>query len=205
MRTSLFPKGVGGSPFLSSRLLKLHPMPTDRLTQRQRLFAEAVAQGRSQIEAAHLAGYSGKNRASAASLLAHLPKVQNEISRVRSSIERTKEFTVNWWRGELRDLLDDCRNAEDLPTRARALEMAGRHIGALDPQQQVSPQVAQLFVALADAARAGTLPALPSAERAAVSADTVTVEDTRTRTREGVIIDQDLHEQECFPGEGGAG
>lgn len=174
-----------------------------RLTNHQRLYVEARAQGQSQAEAARIANYAPSGANSVSASLERLPKIKDAIARARSEIERTTEFTLNWWRGELRDLLDACRNAEDLPTRARALEMAGRHIGALDPQQQVSPQVAQLFVALADAARSGTLPALPSADPVAVNADTI--EDTRTRTREGVIIDADLHEQECFPGEGGAG
>lgn len=103
----------------------------ERLTPRQRLFVEAVAQGKNQTEAATLAGYTG-TQASTGYALMKLPKIQDALSRARTAYEASREFTIEWWRKELASAHADAVLAKDLPSRLRALELAGRHLGALE-------------------------------------------------------------------------
>lgn len=104
----------------------------ERLTPRQRLFVEAVAQGKNQTEAATLAGYTGDFISATASSLMNLPKIQQALSLARTAYEATREFTIEWWRKELSAAHAAAVLAGDIPSRLRALELAGRHLGALE-------------------------------------------------------------------------
>ena len=103
----------------------------ERLTPRQRLFVDAVAQGRNHSDAARFAGYTGSSAGSAGSRMANVPHVQDAISRARTSYLVEKEWTLEHWRAELNYQYRRTRDT-DTPSAVRILELAGKHLGAFE-------------------------------------------------------------------------
>ena len=127
-------------------------MPTqqrERLTPRQTLFVQAVASGLSHTKAAQQAGYTGAALPQTASALARKPHVAIALARARN-LKTASVFTwsIDGWRDELGKALRNCYEAQDLPSRLRALELAGKHLGALEPSAQITPAAAALIEAL---------------------------------------------------------
>ena len=102
------------------------------LTPRQRLFAEALSRGRSQVNAARFAGYRPNDGYT--SELARSPKITREIERLQAERRKTEELTVEWWREQVWTRYRLAAERDDESACARYLEMAGKHLGALDHQ-----------------------------------------------------------------------
>ena len=131
----------------------------DRLTARQALFVQAVATGKAQTEAAGLAGYSGQNLSDVAYNLTTKPHVARAITLARERYIATREWSVEWWRHEVMACIQAANKADDLPSRLRALELAGRHLGALEPTAPISPAAQTLLTMLAESMQRAQLPA----------------------------------------------
>ena len=129
------------------------------LTPRRRLFAEALSRGRSQVDAARFAGYRPND--GYLSKLARLPKITREIERLEADRRKTEELTVEWWREQVWIRYNKAAAGDDESACAQYLTLAGRHLGALEPQAPVSPHTRQLLVLIREA-RAHALP--PGAE-----------------------------------------
>src|SRR3990167_2616418 len=108
------------------------------LTPRQVAFVMAVVSGLPYAGAARHAGYSVGNTpqraASAAARIAKVPIVTAEIERLRARALATVAMTAEWWRTELAAIYQAARAATDYPSSLRALELAGRHLGLLEPR-----------------------------------------------------------------------
>lgn len=141
------------------------------------MFAEARAQGRTNEQAARLAGYSPNTASEQAHRIANSPHVAAEINHRLELRTELTEMSVEWWRNRTIRYLREAENANDLANVGRALELAGRHLGALDPQTQNQSAAAQILAALF----AQTLQqrALPSQQPADVTAS-VTMSDSST-------------------------
>lgn len=150
-----------------------------RLSPKELLFAYAVAAGKPLSHAYELAGYNPSRPN--ASHLAQRPHVKAEIERIQLARLETQQLTTDSWRDEVLLYLRDAKAADDLSNRGRALELAGRHLGALDPQ---SPQqsaaatiIAKLFAqALTDNAR--PMLSAPVVEVVVRAPDSVTTEQS---------------------------
>ena len=106
------------------------------LNPRQLAFTLALVAGKPYIEAYRIAGYSAdvpKASANASRLAAH-PLVRAEVDRLRTRALATQEMTAAWWRTELAAIYQAARDATDYPSSLRALELAGRHLGLLEPR-----------------------------------------------------------------------
>ena len=127
-------------------------MPTARidkpLTPKQALFVEFIAQGKSQTDALLAAGYESSDPATLAHHTAQKPHIAAAIARTRERKTVTQAWTVDWWRSELGSCLRDANEASDLPSRLRALELAGKHLGALEPTAPVSPAASAIILYL---------------------------------------------------------
>ena len=131
----------------------------ERLTQKQILFVNAVATGKPHTEAAQLAGYGGSDMDSVAYRLACKPHVAHAIQRAREQYLSTREWSLEWWRGKLSHTMRQAELAQDLPSQLRALELAGRHLGALEPTAPISPAAQTLLTMLAESMQRAQLPA----------------------------------------------
>ena len=106
------------------------------LNPRQVAFTLALVAGKPYIEAYRIAGYSAdapKASANASRLAAH-HLVRAEVDRLRTRALATQEMTAGWWRTELAAIYQAARAATDYPSSLRALELAGRHLGLLEPR-----------------------------------------------------------------------
>ena len=119
-------------------------LSSKQLTTKQWLFVQAAASGLDHALAAKEAGYTGGDLALIGFRLSRKPHIASEITRARASVLATKAWSLDWWRSELAHVYA-CVRDSDPPSALRALELAGRHLGALDPQAPVSPQTAQLL------------------------------------------------------------
>lgn len=123
------------------------------LTPKEVLFAENLFQGMSQVEAGRLAGYSPND--GNLSVMARRPIIQDYISHLQETKRKAKEFTAELWRAELAArYAHACANADDA-NALRALELAGKHLGLLDPgrDQGQAELAARVLTLLADAGR----------------------------------------------------
>ena len=112
-------------------------MPRERLSLRQAAFAELyVSLDGNGTEAARRAGYGGSPERRAYENLKN-PLVQAEIERIRVKQQETASFTVDWWRREVLSLYRKADAAGDRSNAARALEMAGKHLGLQNPDSAV--------------------------------------------------------------------
>ena len=123
----------------------------ERLTPKQQIFVSGVAAGASHLEAAQVAGYSGSDLPSLASHLARKPHVAQALARARGLKENAFTWSIESWRDEVGSCLRDAATLQDLPSRLRALELAGKHLGALEPTAPVSPAAQALITLLSDA------------------------------------------------------
>ena len=131
----------------------------DRLTQRQTLFVQAIATGKAHNEAAELAGYTGGNLSDIAYNLTTKPHVARAITLARERYIATRQWSVEWWRHEVMACIQAANASDDLPSRLRALELAGRHLGALEPTAPISPAAQTLLTMLAESMQRAQLPA----------------------------------------------
>ena len=122
-----------------------------RLTAKQQVFVSGVVAGASHLEAAQVAGYSGSDLPSLASHLAQKPHVRDAIARARDLKDTGFTWSIDSWRTEVGSCLRDAATLQDLPSRLRALELAGKHLGALEPTAPVSPAAQALITLLSDA------------------------------------------------------
>ena len=125
------------------------------LSPRQTLFAEALAQGKTQIESGRLAGY--KPNDGYLSELANKPPIQAHVQRLMRDRRETEELTVDWWRSMLAKVSREADADGDRPSLLAALRLIGQHLGALEPQAPVSTHTRELMVLIRE-----SLPALGS-------------------------------------------
>lgn len=109
-------------------------------------------------DAARMAGYTGSDLDSLATHMAQRPHVAQALARARGVKREVEFWTVEGWRNELGRLMRDAEATGDLPTRARAIEMAGKHLGTLEPQTPLHPSAQALMDALTQS-MARSLPA----------------------------------------------
>lgn len=102
------------------------------LTAKQMRFAEEIARGKTQIEAATLAGYAAKSASSTASKLVRDPKVRAYMrqltglghadpgrdQRIADAVE-VAEFLTSVMRGELTEMVATKEGMVDVPPRVR--------------------------------------------------------------------------------------
>ena len=129
------------------------------LTPKQTIFVEAVAAGKGHTEAARLAGYDGPTVNTIAYTLSVKPHVAHAITRARERYLATHEWSTEWWRGKLAYAMKQAEQAQDIPSTLRALELAGRHLGALEPTAPISPAAQTLLTMLAESMQRAQLPA----------------------------------------------
>ena len=133
----------------ASATIPLMPRP---LTLKQQRFAEAYALSGNATQAARDAGYRGPPSTVAPDAHHRLndARIALEILRFRSAAQAARRLDLESWRSSLLDFHRRAVLAEDLGAEGRALEIEGRHLGALDPQAPANPQVAELIRALAE-------------------------------------------------------
>lgn len=108
-------------------------MAQTRLTAKQALFVAARAAGASLAEAVDSAGYTAALPKDLGHQIELLPHVKTALARAHAiKRETTFEWTTDAWRNELGSCLRDAAEASDLPSRLRALELAGKHLGLLE-------------------------------------------------------------------------
>lgn len=168
------------------------PKQHDRLTPRQRLFVNAVAQGKPHAEAATIAGYTGDTPRKLAERALKQDKVREAISRARSSYDDVQQMSLDWWRTWLLQLRRKADAAQDIPSEIRIAELAGRHLGALDPQQPLHPSAQALMDALTQAMQQRSLPINTHTHAGA-------------HAREGVIIEARVTDETGASGAGDTG
>ncbi len=86
------------------------------LNDKQRRFADFILQGKTQIEAHKLAGYSGKNdeaRAASACEILTNPNVEQYLAEQRQKASRKAEIDLTWLVEECADLYAECRTEGD--------------------------------------------------------------------------------------------
>ena len=79
------------------------------LKDQQRIFADYILEGKSQLEAHKLAGYKGKNdnaRTASASEILKNPNVQDYLAERRSNVAQSTEITLEWLVGKAKGVLE---------------------------------------------------------------------------------------------------
>ena len=140
-------RGVRGDRSLCAVGTILLP-PDMPLSPRQTLFAEALAQGKTQIESGRLAGY--KPHDGYLSQLANKPLIKSHVDRLLRDRRETEELTVDWWRAMLAKVSREADADGDRPSLLAALRLIGQHLGALEPQAPVSTHTRELMVLIRD-------------------------------------------------------
>lgn len=123
----------------------------ERLTPKQAIWVAAKAAGASLAEATEAAGYTSADPNTLGAHIAQKPHIQQALARASTIKANTFTWTVDGWRNEVGLCLRDAAEAADLPSRLRALELAGKHLGALEPTAPVSPAAQALITLLSDA------------------------------------------------------
>ncbi len=131
----------------------------DTLTAKQSLFAFYLARGYSQADAGNQVNYAPKR--GSLSRTANLPAVRDEVERLRADANKSEQMSAEWWRGELLDVYQACRDAADQATALTALKLAGQHLGTLSSELQTSERERAFFAFLDASTRALSPPALP--------------------------------------------
>ena len=131
----------------------------DRLTAKQSLFAFYLARGYSQADAGNQVNYAPKR--GSLSRTANLPAVRAEVDRLRQDANKSEQMSAEWWRGELLDVYQACRDAADQATALTALKLAGQHLGTLSSELHASDRERAFFAFLDASTRALSPPELP--------------------------------------------
>lgn len=132
---------------------------TERITPKQQAYIEYRSQGKDVAEAANAAGYKGHATLDAFYSMEAKPHFQLALARARTSYSSKAAWDIEWWRTKLGRAMQAAENASDLPSQLRALELAGRHLGALEPTAPISPAAQTLLTMLAESMQRAQLPA----------------------------------------------
>ena len=137
-------------------------MPQSRqLNPRQQAFArEYVANGGNATQAAVAAGYSHATVDKSAKRLTEHAGIRGEIDRRQRALEVRSDYTVDMWRANLLSDLDGAREAGNWSAVMKSHELLGRHLGALQTDQQ--SEGGKQMLACLGAWAAGKLDARPS-------------------------------------------
>ena len=104
----------------------------ERLTPKQALWVNARSAGASLADATEAAGYTAADPNTLGAHIAHKPHIQEALARAGTLKNLAFDWTVDGWRNELGSCMRDAATASDLPSRLRALELAGKHLGLLE-------------------------------------------------------------------------
>ena len=77
------------------------------------------------------------------------PHVQEAVSRARTAYANAQQWTVDWWRAEAEQALQDAKDTADLDNRLRALDMAAKHLGIYTQSQGDTSAAAAVIALLA--------------------------------------------------------
>lgn len=128
------------------------PGHSKSLNPRQQKFAQFVALGNMHTtDAARQAGYKDSPFLGiTASRIAKQPIVANEISRLQQQLRASLTITAESWLKELTEIYSDAKSEQDRTSALRALELAGKHLGLLEPKRDDgSSRAAEVLATLA--------------------------------------------------------
>lgn len=131
-----------------------------KLTPRQKVFCEFIMMGQTPEEALKNAGWKPRDDREASHIAATVikrPAVMRALTagKAEDILEKMRLATAwsgDWWRTELFRTMRAAIEADDIPSRTRILEIAGKHLGLLDSKEQgqAAEQTARLMQGLAD-------------------------------------------------------
>ena len=123
----------------------------ERLTPKQAIWVGARSAGATLAEATEAAGYTSSDPNTLGAHIQAKPHIQTALARAGSIRANSFAWTVDAWRQELGLCMRDAQEATDLPSRLRALELAGKHLGALEPSAPISQSAMELIAAIGSA------------------------------------------------------
>ena len=155
---------------------------------RHEVFAQELAKGSTQAQAARVAGYSDKTITVAASKLAHRPDISERVNELRDRGNKLAIVEValskEWVLTELQNLYFVGKRKEQVSAATRCLELIGKEIGMF--QDVISREMFNLMMAAMGAAVTRFVPDLQIQDQIVQEWERISIAEPR-QLRAGIL------------------